>query len=415
MLKNTLIALQGTVVAQCIAFLFLPLLTRIYTPEAFGTYQVYMSILSLALVVAALRYDTAILASKKNGEQQALVRLCIALSLLTATFVFIICVCLMQLRPVWLIIPDTALQLLAAATLAGGILQTFGFVLLHEQAIAINSVSKVVQVVLFCVAGLIATVHSPQSGLIGADVISRVATAALIVTWLAHNRTSVFLHVATTRIAEVARHFHEYPMLALPGGLLTAAMGFVVPILMFSAFGETVMGQYALVERTVLLPAGLIGQTVGQVFTAQLSESVEKQQVNLEAFKKVGLTMLGLGILPAVGLLAFAPTLFKLAFGAQWGIAGTFAQVLSAVFLSSLIMSPFHLSLVVVNRQREQFSWELVRIFVIVTAWILIIKGALQPMQAIIIHATIVTLMNLIFVLLVYRALRIQRDSNCNL
>lgn len=412
MFKNTVMALQGTVVAQGIAFLFLPILTRVYTPEAFGMYQVYISLLGIIFVITALKYDSAILASKKNGEQQGLIRLCVVLNLIVACFVFFICQHLTTQRPAWLIISNDTLHFLPVAAFAGGLLQIFGFVLLHEQAVAINSITKIIQVALFCIAGLVATFPLPQSGLVGADVFSRIAVTVLIIIWLARNRSSVFTYVSNQHIVDIARRFREYPMLAVPGGLLTAAMGFAVPIFMLAAFDGTVMGQYALVERTLLLPAGLIGQAVGQAFAVQLSDSVEKKRVNPQLFKKVGLVMFGLGFLPTVGLFTFAPILFNIIFGPQWAIAGSFAQVLSIVFLSSIVMSPFHMTLVIVNRQRDQFAWEATRIFLIILAWIIIIKGSLHPLHAVILHSLVLVTMNIAFIWLAYRALRIKATDN---
>ena len=46
MLKNTLTVLRGTVVAQAIGFMALPILTRLFTPEAFGQLQLYQSALA---------------------------------------------------------------------------------------------------------------------------------------------------------------------------------------------------------------------------------------------------------------------------------------------------------------------------------------------------------------------------------
>ncbi|MBI1692434.1 MAG: hypothetical protein FYV88_1570, partial [Bacteroidetes bacterium] len=58
--KNVLIVSVGTVIAQVIPSAISPLLTRIYTPEDFGLYGIYMAIASLLVTLAAGRYDLAI-------------------------------------------------------------------------------------------------------------------------------------------------------------------------------------------------------------------------------------------------------------------------------------------------------------------------------------------------------------------
>jgi O-antigen/teichoic acid export membrane protein len=407
MLKNTIIALQGTVIAQGIGFLFLPLLTRLYPPEAFAAYQLYMSILNLLLVAASLRYEVALLSAEKDGEERAVLRLCLALNLVAGLLVFGICVGLTLLRPTWLSLPNTVLWLLSVGVVAGGLLQTFGYVLLREQAIKLNTYSKIAQVVIFCLGGLAAyAVGFTQIGLVGADVLSRVVASGLMLAWLVYNRAWIFASVAPGKITEVCQRFRQYPLFTVPGGLLTAMIGLTVPILMLAAFGDAIMGQYALVERVILMPAGLIGQSVAQAFTAQLSTASQNGTSSYAAFRKVLLTMLGIGLLPTLGLVFFSPYLFTTVFGPPWAVAGSFAQVLSLVFLSSLLVAPVNMALLVVGRQHEQFAWEIGRLLLVIVGWIAVIQAALSPVKAIVIHASILVFMNGVFLCLADRALR---------
>jgi teichuronic acid exporter len=324
MLKNTMIALQGTVIAQGIGFLFLPLLTRLYPPEAFAAYQLYMSILMLLLVAASLRYEVALLGADQGGEERAVLRLCLALNAVAGIITICATTGLVMLRPSWLTVPNSVLWLLCLGVLAGGLLQTFGYVLLREQAIKINAIAKIAQVVIFCLAGLGAfAVGFAQIGLAGADAFSRLAASGLILLWIMRNRAWILASVETERMLEAARRFRQYPKFTVPGGLLTATIGVAVPVLMLAAFGDGVMGQYALVERTILVPAGLVGQSAAQAFTAQLSTAIQSGQSSHESFRKIVLNMLGLGAGPALVLLIFAPDLFAMVFGPQWAMPGT--------------------------------------------------------------------------------------------
>jgi O-antigen/teichoic acid export membrane protein len=45
---------------QAITVLVSPILTRLYTPEDFGVFGVYASILGIVTVVASLRYEYAL-------------------------------------------------------------------------------------------------------------------------------------------------------------------------------------------------------------------------------------------------------------------------------------------------------------------------------------------------------------------
>ncbi len=51
---------SGTAIAQLMLVLATPLLTRLYTPADYGTLAVYSSTLTVLLVLASLRYESAI-------------------------------------------------------------------------------------------------------------------------------------------------------------------------------------------------------------------------------------------------------------------------------------------------------------------------------------------------------------------
>src|ERR1017187_6948853 len=59
--RSVSILAGGTALAQVIAIAASPILTRIYKPSDFGALQVFISLLGLAVVASAGRYELAIL------------------------------------------------------------------------------------------------------------------------------------------------------------------------------------------------------------------------------------------------------------------------------------------------------------------------------------------------------------------
>jgi O-antigen/teichoic acid export membrane protein len=66
--KNVLTLMTGTTIAQAIPIAISPILTRIYTPEDFGVFALYMSLASIISVVATGRYELAIMLPKKDDD-----------------------------------------------------------------------------------------------------------------------------------------------------------------------------------------------------------------------------------------------------------------------------------------------------------------------------------------------------------
>jgi hypothetical protein len=79
--RGVLAIAGGTALAQVAGVLFLPLLTRLYSPEALGLWGLFVSFLGVASVAATLRYEVAIVAASSEEEALALTRSTLALAI----------------------------------------------------------------------------------------------------------------------------------------------------------------------------------------------------------------------------------------------------------------------------------------------------------------------------------------------
>ena len=64
-LRHVLTLMTGTAVAQGVTFVMMIVLARIYTPRDMGLLATYVSVASILVAVAALRYDMAIMLPRK--------------------------------------------------------------------------------------------------------------------------------------------------------------------------------------------------------------------------------------------------------------------------------------------------------------------------------------------------------------
>ena len=68
---------SGTAFAQIITILASPILTRLYSPEAFGFLAIFISITSIIGVIACMRYELAIMLPKSDEKAANLLALCL--------------------------------------------------------------------------------------------------------------------------------------------------------------------------------------------------------------------------------------------------------------------------------------------------------------------------------------------------
>ena len=85
--RNVLTLMTGTTIAQAIPIAISPILTRIYTPEDFGVFALFLAIISILGVVISARYEFAIILPRKDEDALHLV----VLSLLIAFLLSMIC------------------------------------------------------------------------------------------------------------------------------------------------------------------------------------------------------------------------------------------------------------------------------------------------------------------------------------
>ena len=88
--RNVLTLMTGTTIAQAIPIAISPILTRIYTPEDFGVFALYMSVASILSVIAAGRYELAIMLPKKDEDAINIVALSILISFFISFISFLV-------------------------------------------------------------------------------------------------------------------------------------------------------------------------------------------------------------------------------------------------------------------------------------------------------------------------------------
>ena len=87
-IKDSGTLVSGQVAAQLIAFAAYPLLTRLFTPDDFGLYNVFYSYIEVFIILSTGKYELSVVAAKSDVEANAIARMtlrintCVSLLLL---------------------------------------------------------------------------------------------------------------------------------------------------------------------------------------------------------------------------------------------------------------------------------------------------------------------------------------------
>src|SRR5690625_4399814 len=270
--KNILLIAGGTAAGQVILILVSPLLTRLYTPEDFGSLAIFTSLLSIVVTVAALRYDFAILVAKNEKETVNLlvisfISLFLITTIITTGLIFfretVVEVFSMNINANYLFL----LPLSILGLTGYGILSKLA---LKRQVYKIVAKTKFVQSLAVGTFQTIFGLLGVKPGLIFGDVIGRFSGLLQVSTVINKNDKKELSKVSFTSLKETGIKYKSFPMYSSISNLLNNGTLQMPPLLIALFFGELIVGFYALLSRVVGVPMRFLGQSVSEVYLGEI-------------------------------------------------------------------------------------------------------------------------------------------------
>ena len=355
--KNVSILASGTIIVQIISFLLSPVLSRLYSPEDYGLFAVFTSIISILTVICCLRYELAIVIPKSDAEAISILRLCIYLISILSLFVLVTVLIfkgyIAELLDIAKI--ENWLFLIAPVLFLTGSVQTLTYWFNRKKEYRIISGSRVYQSSVNSSFSLILGLLKYNSfGLIISSAISQLLPAVFLYKksgvkiFKADNKDSLIPELRSTSVK-----YKEFPLFNLPGAFFdTLSVNSLIFILTY-LFSESVTGSYSFALRILSIPGIVIGASIGQVFYQKISEAFYNKQKITELIFKSWKVLFLLSIIPVLTLFIFGEDLFRFVFGEKWAEAGLIAKYLSILTMFTFISSPTSSAMIILKKQKE--------------------------------------------------------------
>lgn len=365
--KSVSILVGGTAAGQAITVLASPLLTRIYTPEEFGTLAVFTSFLSIVAVIASLRYELA-LPLPEEDETAANV-LALSLSIVAANALLIgVLVWLFGDKLVNMVnAPQlhSYLWLLPLGIIGAGFYQVLSFWAVRKKAFNRIAQTKLSQSMgqVSTQVGLGLTVSGPVGLLLG-QVIGQAVGSTTLATLAWRNDGQSLKAVNPSEMLRVASRYKRFPLLS-SGAAWLNALGLQLPVLLLSGFyGSQTTGWFLLAQRVLGTPLDLLGRSVAQVYFGESAHLAQQHNSKglIQLFKKLVKYQLLIGLVIVVPVAIAAPWVLPIIFGAQWYEAGLYLTILAPMLLVQFVSSPLGGILDVLERQDIHLIRECLRI-----------------------------------------------------
>lgn len=369
-LSNVLTMLSGTIVAQVIPMAIAPVLTRLYAPEDYGRYALFMLVSYTASALASLRYEFGIMLPEKEHAAAGIVVLCfgIAAALCVALFAGTALTTALHVDAFGISRLGAWAHLIPVMVLFQSMYQTLSYWLLRKQAFRHLAASRIFRATVMAVCNVSMGLFSVRGGLIVSSVLGQVFATAILLVRLARSDREDFRKVTRSAIWVEARRHRRFALFALPADLMsTVAQQFPVMLLPVESAGS-----FAFVQNVVNAPVNFVAGAVLDAFKEKAARDFRERGEFRAVFRTL-LKTLSLMAAPGGAVLAlFGPALFTIVFGAPWREAGEMARILSIVVVFKLVASPLSYSYYIVERQFEDF---ILHIYVALSSATCIIYG----------------------------------------
>lgn len=352
---------SGIFAARLIPALFALVIARLYAPEDFGIFVLFLSIASLLSIFTTGGYERALLLSVNLQEKQHIFRFSLKNNLIiNGIILFVIILYNFLLNNSDIEAKIMLLQIPIFAFFFGG-LQLIRNILISNKLFGKLSVLEVIRVL---ATGILQTLFFviPETGLFLGIVIAQITT--FVYFFFNLPETQAFRMVAyQKRELVLARRYVNFPKYSVPSELFNY-LSSQLPVFMIKPFfGGTMLGLYSFSHRYLSIPVQLTSISIGSVYV-QKAQSLKKLPEELgsltfELFRKQFL----LAIIPFTVLSLWGNVIFRLVFGAEWEFSGTLSQLIAPWLFVVFIGSPLANILVVMEKQKISMIFNIVMLF----------------------------------------------------
>jgi len=400
-LRRLSVLVSGTAIAQLVNFAFLPVLTRLYKPEAFADLAVVVVVSLLASLLMTVRYEVAIILPKSMVRSKKIA----LLSLFIATIIFIA----LNLVVNFIFHDEWPLKVSVFVAYFLALINIGTNVSIKSGRFGVIAVSKLVQVfvtialqlfLLFLFGGSESLVYGYAGGLLA---------SAIYISFI--SRKAYNESLSRQDVISLVSKYKQFPLFNATQAFLNSLSSNLLIFLLKKLFGAFVLGQYSVASRVLQTPMSILSQSIKQVVLKEFSEESKNYDNLLRLFANRTCFAALVSVIPILVFVVFSTEIVVFVLGGEWEVAGTFAKYLALWLYFVFVSSPATAMIQVVNLQ----GWFLIyEIFLAVTRCLLMLYAYIYtiPEELFIITFSIIgALFNMALIVFVYSILRKMRCS----
>tara|TARA_B100000575_G_scaffold184891_1_gene148761 strand:- start:546 stop:1808 length:1263 start_codon:yes stop_codon:yes gene_type:complete len=334
-LRNVITLSAGMGLASFISFCFLFILTRLFTPEEFGKWDVFMRIIQLVAILFTLRLEMTIVLPKDQKEANKVSLLSLVILSLLSFLSLIIFFLFHDYFNSLIGNPFDSWWLILIPL--GGFFLGFYNILLNWNSRFENykKISKSNVIHSFVSSPLSAALYFLGAlGLILGQIFARVIAVYFLIQNFFSEIKKVKFSEFLNSSKNLIKKYKSFPLFEIPQSLLQRFSNDIIFYFTAFAFGGATVGILSVSEKILAKPLNIISESFKVAFYQRLT--IEKNKTTF--FLKSVLGMFFFGVL-AVCLIYFIPVdVFKFLLGDNdWVKVGLYIKIISPLVLSRFV------------------------------------------------------------------------------
>jgi len=370
--KNVLTLITGTAIAQAIPLAITPILTRIYTPNDFGLFALFIAIVTILSVIATGRYEFAILLPKQDHDAKTILAISCIITSLVSLFLFILVFIFNDLFTNFLGNPEISfwLYFIPFAIFLNGIYQSLIYWSNRKKQYRRLANTRILQ------SGIIASTNLgvgmsgfSNMGLIFGQIIGQIVATTYLIKKIVKEDNKIFTNIKKLHLFVLLRRYSKFPKVDIPASLFNVSSHQIIHLFFNTIFNATTAGYFYLTQRILGIPVSILSSAILTVFQEQAAKDFKEfghaKEIFLSTFKKLFILIL----IPSVAFYIYAIDLFIFVFGEEWKIAGVYAQILTPMLFLQFIVGPLSIMLYIGEKQEVNLYMQAILLTLVIISF----------------------------------------------
>lgn len=406
-LHNVTILASGTALSQGLAVLVTPVLTRLYTPDDFGIWSLFMSLAIPFTVITTLGFELAIVLPSRDEEAENLLLLSSLIAGVISGLSFLV-VSLFRHQIAQLLKSEALVPLLWGLPfilLFIGLSQASIYWFIRKKLFVHLATSRLSQsaVTMGSQVGTALLIGAGPGGLISGTIAGQAIIAGILWTYILKSDSRIFLNsFSWASIKENIYRFRNFPLYRVPYSFIGAFSKRSLFLLLAMYATTHTVGLLTLAMKITYLPITIISSSLNQVFFQKAATQIKSG--DLESFVLQTLSLLIMVATPILVFFLFnARWLFSIVFGEEWADAGTYAICLTLpafiLFLNSWLDRVYD----VFGKQKLALSMEVLYDILSIGLFYLALIWLKNPVWAVGIYSGVTAVYNIIWLIITFK------------